>query len=36
MLPGCRELGMSVLLSALFTWLLHFTLVVPYMTQVCV
>lgn len=34
LLPGSRELGMSVLLSALFTWLLHFTLVVPYMTQV--
>ncbi|KXZ52072.1 hypothetical protein GPECTOR_10g1095 [Gonium pectorale] len=30
---GCRELGMSFLLSLAFTWLLHFTLVVPYMTQ---
>ncbi|GLC40918.1 hypothetical protein PLESTF_001056100 [Pleodorina starrii] len=30
---GCRELGMSMALSLGFMWLLHFTLLVPYMTQ---
>ncbi|PNH04886.1 putative peroxygenase 3, partial [Tetrabaena socialis] len=30
---GCREIGMSVLLSGAFMWLLHFTLLVPFMTQ---
>lgn len=32
--PGCREIGMSLLLSLAFVWLLHFTLLAPYMTQV--
>jgi peroxygenase len=30
---GMRELGFSVLPSALFTWAVHFTLLLPWMTS---